>query len=143
MTTQRGIVQEGFSLIEILIGITIMAIFAAIVGPNFMNYLKNAKIDKTKITLKSFEGAITMFNAHTGQYPARLQDLVKQPSDAAVSKKWQGPYLSGKDVPLDPFGNKYQYQVTPQGAHPYDLFSYGPSGKGGSKEGMISVWEEE
>lgn len=143
MISNRGMAQQGFSLMEILIAVAIMGIFAAIVAPGFMKYMRDAKIDKTKVTLKNFEGFITMFNAHTGQLPTRLQDLIKQPTDATISKKWRGPYLEAKEIPLDPFNNKYQYQVTPQGAHPYELFSYGPSGKGGPKEEIISVWEIE
>lgn len=81
-----------------------------------------------------------MFNAHTGQYPARLNDLLKKPADEKIARKWEGPYLKAKEVPEDAWGSKYVYKLTPQAEHKYDLYSYGPNGKGSPKEEWISVW---
>ncbi|MDP3889130.1 MAG: type II secretion system major pseudopilin GspG [bacterium] len=135
-------VREGFSLIELMIAITIMGILAAIIVPNFMSYLQKARISNTKATIRTFEQAITMYQADMAQYPTALRDLIKQPADEKAAKKWQGPYLKKKDVPQDPWGNKYQYRPTPEAENPYELYSYGPKGKGAPKQEWISVWDE-
>lgn len=132
--------RQGFTLIEIMFAITIIAILTAIVAPNLVSYVRSARISSTESTVRMLEGAINMFNAQTGQYPARLNDLVKKPAEEKIARKWQGPYLKQKEMPEDPWGNKYVYKLTPQGENKYDLYSYGPNGKGSPKDEWISVW---
>ena len=133
--------RQGFSLIEIIIAVAIMAIMALVVVPNLMQYVSNSRKDATTANVRAFETAINMFNVHTGQLPARLQDLVKKPADERVARKWQGPYLLQREIPEDAWGNRFQYKVTPQGEHKYELYSYGPDGKGSPKAEWINVWD--
>ena len=135
--------RSGFTLIEIVVAMAIIAILALVATAPIMNYVKNARVSSAKSTLRVLEGAITIYESHTAQLPSRLNDLVKKPADERAAKRWQqGSYLKGKEVPLDPWGNKYQYKLTPQNPdHKYELYSYGPNGKGGPKEEIISVWD--
>ena len=135
--------HKGFTLIEIMIAIAIIAIMAAVIGPGIFQYLETAKKSNAKSTIRVLEGAITLYQAQVGQLPANLRDLVKAPRDEKLRKKWEGPYLKQKEVPTDPWGNKYQYRVTPQGENPYELHSYGPKGKGTPKSEWLSVWDED
>lgn len=133
--------RDAFTLIEIMIAIAIIAILTAVIAPNFVGYMKKSRISSTESTIRMLEGAINMFNAHTGQYPGRLVELIKKPADEKLARKWDGPYIKQKEIPEDPWGNKYIYKLTPQGTdHKYELYSHGPNGKGAPKEEIISVW---
>jgi len=132
--------RDGFTLIEIMIAIAILGILAAVIAPSFFGYLKTARISSAKSTLQTMKSGITFYNAHTGQWPARLKDLIEKPRDEKLRKKWQGPYIEVEEIPEDPWGNAYQYKINPPGsARPYELFSYGPEGKGAPKEDWVDV----
>ncbi len=135
--------RGAFSLIELMIAIAIIGVLVTVIGPNLMNFLNKSKISAAKSTLRTFEQAITMYQVDVGQYPSVLKDLVKQPTDEIVAKKWQGPYIKRKDIPLDPWGNKYQYQPTPDAQNPYELYTRGSKGKAAQKTDFLSVWDEE
>ena len=136
--------RDGFTLIEILIAIAIIAIMAVVVAPNLMKYLGQAKKTAAQSTLKTLQLSVDQFYVATNHYPRSLKDLVKKPTyDEQIAKKWGSPYLKQKNVPEDPWGNRYQYKLTPGQAHPYVLFSYGSSdGKSTPKVDWISVWDE-
>lgn len=137
--------KSGFTLIEILIALFIVAILAGGVAYYVPGYIDKAKTRRARIDLKVISSGIIEYNVDIGQYPQRLKDLVKQPQDdQAAAGKWQkGGYIQGKkDVPQDPWGNKFQYKLTPGEDHPYELFSYGSGGKGSPKNEHISVWKD-
>ena len=142
MIQTHSTARQGFSLMELMIAIAILAILAIVAVPNFLGYLESAKKSKATQTLNLFKSAITMYNAQIGKLPDRLQDLVKKPLDEAAAKKWQtGGYFEKQDLPLDPWNSDYGYKPTPGGKHLYELWSYGPNGKGSPEKEWISVWE--
>ncbi len=136
--------QRGFTLIEILIAITIVALMAAVVGLPVFRYVTRASKTAAKSTIKTLKVSIDQFYMQTNQYPRALKDLITRPTtDERIAKKWDGPYLEQKEVPEDPWGNRYQYKLTPGTQHPYELYSYGSEeGKATPKEQWISVWDE-
>lgn len=138
----KASLRQGFTLIEFVVVIALLAIFMLVVIPNVSSYIKSGKKQTTYQSLRALENAITLYNVQVGRYPARLSELVKN-TDDSVKKRWEGPYLKQKELPRDPWGNAYQYQITPQSVHPYELYSYGPSGKGANKDEWLSVWDEE
>lgn len=133
--------RSGFTLIEIMIAVFIVALMGALVGPLVWSRLEKGKQTKAKADLKALEQGLEMFSAQVGSYPETLKDLVQEPTDADMKGNWQGPYLTFKTVPKDPWNRAYQYQVTPGQTNPYDLYSYGKGGKGTPKD-KISVWDE-
>jgi general secretion pathway protein G len=142
ITTHRRYAQEGFSLIEIMIAIAIIAIIAVTVGPLALNQYRKAQIKGAESDLRGIQQGIDLYYADIGQYPTSLRDLVKRPEDEAIARKWHEGYLKGKDTPKDRWGNKYEYELTPGKEHPYELYSYGPKSKGAPKNEQINAWTE-
>ena len=140
---ERKDLKFGFSFIELVMAITIMAILTAGVVTVSVRYIAKAKITTTNSLLQSAQTAIDGFYMDAGQYPVTLNDLLVAPSDAKISKKWQGPYWTKKDVPQDSWSHELIYKVSKGGAHPYELYSWGPNGEGSDAKEQISVWELE
>lgn len=143
MITMQKHARDGFSLIEIMIAITILAIVAVAVGPMLFRQIDKARAARARTDLVAIRSAIDQYNLDTSQYPSTLRDLVVRPADETASRKWDGPYLKGKDAPKDPWGRKFIYEVTEGEEHPYKLLSYGSKGKGAKEAEWISVWDEE
>lgn len=132
---------KGFSLIELVIAIAIMAGIMAMVVPALNQYRARAKKNTTQAIVKTVGNAIDMFHSDTGTYPATLQDLVTKPVDPKVAKRWQeGGYLS-KPSFEDGYNQELVYQVTKGSKHPYELYSWGSTGEGSPEEEHISVWD--
>jgi general secretion pathway protein G len=131
---------QGFSLIELVIAIGILAFIMAMVIPGYNAYQKRAKISGTRAIITTFGNAIDMFHNDTGNYPTILQDLVDKPADPKVTKKWQGPYLQ-KPKFEDAWNAEIVYQVTKGAKHSYELYSWGPAGEGSPEDEHISIWD--
>lgn len=133
-------VRSGFGMIELMIYAAIIAIIALAVVPNFMSYVKRARVQTAEQTLKSLKTGIDQFNVDTNVYPQTLSDLIKKPTwDENVANKWMGPYVTG-NVLTDPWGKKYVYQITEDQELPYELYSHGPEGK--KKGSRINAWKD-
>lgn len=132
--------QSGFSLIEILIAVAILAIVAGTVGPYLFGQLQKSRISTAKASLRSIQSQLDLFNADCGAYPESLKDLVRRPVNEELAKNWVVPYIKDEKKLNDPWGNRYQYQLTPDQENPYELYSYGPKGKSTPKAERISVW---
>lgn len=143
MVTINRHARAGFTLMEIMIAIAILAIIAVSVGPLIMQQVEKARRSRVKTDLRAIQSAIDQYDADTAQLPSTLRDLVKKPSDESVSRKWGGPYLRDKDVPKDPWGKKFIYEITEGQENPYKLLSYGSKkGRGVPESDWISVWDE-
>jgi len=119
---------RGFTLLEIVIVMVLVAGLLAFVGPKIFEQMGKAKSSEAKIRLNAVVGNIELYRLEVGKLPENLQALVKQPGGA---DKWSGPY--GKEADLkDSWGNDYRYTVPGQGK-PYDLVSLGADGKEGGE----------
>ena len=119
-------VKAGFTLIEIMIVVTILGILTGLAVQQYTRYQRQATETRTEAELQALSLDISQYRNHTGQYPTGLQDLAKRPSDPAISQKWRGPYVEGDEVRQDPWGEDYQYERKPKGSKPpYELYSYG------------------
>ena len=125
MPTQRRR-QSGFTLLEIVIVMILVAGLLAFVGPKIFEQMGKAKSSEAKIRIQQLAGNIELYRLEVGRFPENLQALVKQPSGV---EKWNGPY--GRDTDLkDAWGNDYRYTVPGQ-SKPYDIVSLGADGKEG------------
>jgi general secretion pathway protein G len=125
---RRG--QRGFTLVEILVVITIIGLIMGVVGPRVLDRLTESKVKAAKIQIESFTSALDLYFLDVGRYPSSsegLGALVQRPGSMA---SWNGPYLRGAGVPNDPWGNAYVYR-SPGRQGPYDIVSYGSDGQEG------------
>ena len=124
--------SSGFTLVELLVVLAILGMLAALVGPQVLNQLGGAKSKSSAIQIRDFEQALELYKLDVGRFPSSnegLNALVRQPSSA---KGWNGPYLKKDEVPMDPWGNPYQYRMS---GSTIDISSYGADGRqGGSGE---------
>jgi len=126
---ERSDDEDGFTLVEMLVVITIIGLIMALVGPRVLNYLGESKVKAAKIQIESFSAALDLYYLDNGAYPAGnegLTALVQRPSSAPA---WNGPYLKTGSVPDDPWGHPYVYKA-PGDHAPYEIDSYGAGGVG-------------
>lgn len=139
--------KRGFTLIEIMVVIVILALLAALVGPKLMGRTDDAKITDARVQIKNIETALKLYKLDNGNFPTTeqgLQALVTKPAVGVIPKNYKdGGYLESKKVPKDPWGNDYLY-ISPGEHGDYDLFSYGADGaKGGEgKNADIGNWDQ-
>jgi len=138
--------RDGFTLIEIMVVIVILAMLAAIVGPRLMGRTDDAKVTDARVQIKNIETALKLYKLDNGSYPSTEQGLgalVAKPTVGVIPNSYkEGGYLESKKMPKDPWGNDYLY-VSPGEHGDYDLFSYGADGaKGGEgKNADINSWD--
>jgi general secretion pathway protein G len=129
--------RRAFTLVEMLLVITIIGILAALVVPKMVGRSEQARQAAAHADISSIKTALDAFEVDNGYYPKSLQDLFQQPSNA---KNWHGPYLD--NVPQNPWGNPYVYTYPGRhNANSYDLMSVGPDGKAGTDDD-IGNWSK-
>jgi len=135
--------QSGFTLIEIMIVVIILAILAAAVIPRLTGRTQQAKESRAKADIQTLSLALDLYAIDNGFFPSSAQGLDalrSKPSSAPTPTSWRGPYVK-KASPKDPWGNPYKY--TSPGMHnaeDYDLITFGPDGvQGGGDD--IANWE--
>jgi general secretion pathway protein G len=104
--------ERGYSLLEVLIVLTIIALIAALVGPRLMAQLDRSKVTAARVQIRAIVSAIETMRIDIGRYPTDDEGLAllsAPPSDGDASF-WKGPYLDG-EAPVDPWGRPYVYQA--------------------------------
>ncbi|HEY2251736.1 MAG TPA: type II secretion system major pseudopilin GspG, partial [Planctomycetaceae bacterium] len=100
--------RAGFTLMEVLIVLAILAVIIGLVVPNLMKGRDRANNDAAKVQVKAVEDALGMYALdHDGDYPASISVLMTNPGG---DTKWNGPYFKGNKSPVDPWNNPIQYQ---------------------------------
>jgi len=129
--------RAGFTLIEILVVIVVIAILATLVAPNIFKHVGSAKEATAKSQIEMLGTALDAYRLDNGTYPTTDQGLAALqtvPSSEPMPTNWRGPYLR-KDVPLDPWGHPYIYKYPGESsANGYDLMSYGADGQPGGDD---------
>lgn len=116
---KRG--QAGFTLVELMVVIAILAILASVVGFNLLGAIGEGNQGAAKTEIKTLQGAVVMYKLHHGKFPPDLESLVNNQRQN---------YLDKKEIPADPWGNKYMYTV--EGSN-FRIVSYGGDGQPGGE----------
>ena len=124
--------QTGFTLLELLVVLGIIAMLAGLVGPQVMKHMGESKVKAAKVQIEDLAQTLDMYKLDVGSYPTSdqgLNALIESPDGAA---RWNGPYLRKSKVPLDPWQQEYKY--TSPGEHgKFDVTSLGADGKEGGE----------
>jgi general secretion pathway protein G len=134
--------EDGFTLVEILVVITIIGLIMGLVGPRVLNYLSESKVKAATIQIQSFTSALDLFYLDLGRYPSTSEGLAALIQRPAGSSSWNGPYLKSSAVPNDPWGHPYKYR-SPSEHGPFEIISLGSDGKEGGTgtAANIKSWE--
>ena len=122
--------QAGFTLVEMLVVLGIIALIAALVGPQLIKYLGKAKSETASVQVGNLTSALEVYYLDNGRYPTSqegLGALMHAPQDA---KRWNGPYLRKAAGLVDPWGRPYVY-LSPGGHGEFDIVSLGRDGQAG------------
>ena len=128
-TRRRSDGEAGFTLVEMLVVITIIGLIMALVGPRVLGYLGESKVKAAKIQLESFSSALDLYYLDLGRYPSSNEGLAAL-IHATNSAGWNGPYLRGGTLPNDPWGHPYLYR-SPGDRSPFTIISFGSDGQEG------------
>jgi general secretion pathway protein G len=132
--------RKGFTLVELLVVMAIIAMLAALVGPKLFPKLGKGKQSAAKAQIELLGQALDQFRLDTGRYPNTQEGLDALSTNPGIDG-WDGPYLK-KALPNDPWGKPYNYQSP--GTHgEYDLFSFGRDGSAGGEgeDKDVTSWE--
>lgn len=122
--------QRGFTLIEVMVVVVILAILATVIVPKIMSRPEQARIVKAQQDILAIQSALDLYKLDNGTYPSTeqgLSALITRPTTQPIPQNWKMEgYL--QKLPLDPWGQNYQYANDTEKLH---IFSYGPQGKDG------------
>lgn len=128
--------KRGFTLLELVVVIIVLGLLAAIVAPQILGRVSDARTTSAETQVALFGTALDNYRLDNGAYPTTEQGLAalrEKPTRAPIPTNWRGPYLR-KDVPLDPWGKPYIYRSPGErNVSGYDLLSLGRDGKPGGE----------
>jgi len=138
--------QSGFTLIEIMVVVVILAVLGALVVPNILGKVDKARVTAAQTDIKSIATTLDLFRLDNFKYPTTeqgLQALVKQPADPTITNYPPHGYLP--TMPKDPWGNLYIYVSPGSDGREYEVTSYGRDGKPGGEgpDADIISWTPE
>src|SRR5262245_31359999 len=128
----------GVTLIEMMVVVTIIALFVTLSWPRVVERLEKSKTVAVRVQISNFEQALTHYKLDTGAYPTTeqgLEALRARPTDVA---QWDGPYLV-KEIPLDPWGHRFVYKFPGEHGGQPDIISFGADGQAGGEGSNADV----
>ena len=131
--------QPGFTLIELIVVIALVAVLAAVIAPNLLTKASDANRKSATIQLEKIANSVELYRLETGRYPDELTDLVRRPDGV---ERWNGPYVRKLSQLQDPWG--YDLVMRRPGENgPSDIVSYGADGRPGGEgdDADILSWE--
>ncbi len=133
---QKSLKQQnaGFTILEVLVVLTIIALVSAVIGPRLVGYLGRAKSETASLQIKQINSALQLFYIDLGRYPSEAEGLRVMFEAPGGDTRWEGPYLESASAITDPWGRDYLYQVAADAVIP-KVISLGRDGQiGGTGE---------
>ena len=130
MLRGRKAVSAGFTLLELMVVMLILALLASIAAPQVMKHLAKAKSETARIQVDALTASVNYFQLDTGRYPTDQEGLRALTDRPESEPKWDGPYIQKKDSLMDPWGRPYLYKW-PGAHHEFDIYTLGSDGKEG------------
>lgn len=122
--------EAGFTLIELLVVMAILALLASLVAPRVVKYLGSSRTKTARLQIENLSTSLELYKLDTGRYPSSQEGIAALVRKTGSTKNWNGPYLKGGRVPLDPWGKPYHYRAP--GTHDaFDIYSLGEDAKQG------------
>ena len=132
---RRG--EGGFTLLEVLVVIAILGLLIGLVAPAVLRQLGGAKVNVAKQSVSQLSTVLDMYKLDAGSYPTTSEGLSALVSAPPGAGNWNGPYMQGGKLPVDPWGHAFAYRApSTRPGQEYDLCSSGPDAKGTS-EGIV------
>jgi general secretion pathway protein G len=136
--------EGGFTLIEIMVVVIIIGLLAAVIVPQVVGRVEEARVAKARQDIQALSTALTMYRLDNFKYPTTdqgLRALVQQPTDPSIRNWRAGGYVAQGSL-RDPWGNDYQYVYPGTHGREYDLFSFGASGQEGGEgsDSQVGNW---
>lgn len=126
--------KSGFSLVEMLVALAILALIAGIAGPRAIAFLSRSKTKTAELQIQELGTALELYYLDIGRYPTEADGLNALVSAPASERNWNGPYLENASSLLDPWDRPYLFR-SPGLNGEYDVYSLGRDGtKGGQGE---------
>lgn len=137
-TRRRRPAQAGVTLIEMLVVVTIIALFAGLVGLRMWKQADKAKTTAARAQINTFMTALNTYKMDTGLFPTGEQGLQVLRTAPQGVNNWQGPYLE-RELPLDPWGRPYIYHYPSEQGDEPEIISYGADGQPGGSGGDADI----
>ena len=137
--------ESGFTLVELMVVIVILALLAGIVAYNVIPNGEKAKVVRAKSDISTIEGALDLYKLQNNSYPTTAQGLdalINPPAGTDASSYQKGGYLKGRKVPTDPWNRPYLY-ASPGQHGDYDVWTLGADNKEGGEgsDADIGSWQ--
>lgn len=126
-------VRAGVTLIEMMVVVTIIALFSALVLPKMFKRADAARVTAARTQINGFMTALGAYKLDTSTFPTTEQGLAVLRNRPENVNGWNGPYLP-QDVPLDPWGRPYAYKFPGEHGDEPDIISYGADGQPGGED---------
>jgi general secretion pathway protein G len=141
MNTSSARKDAGFTLLELLVVLAIMALLAAIVAPQVLRYLGSSRTQTARVQIQNVVGALELYRLDVGHYPTEADGLKSLMVAPQTAPGWNGPYLQRQTALIDPWGNPYHY-VVPGKHGEVDVYSLGSDNvTGGDREAQdVGSW---
>lgn len=132
--------RPGYSLMEVLIAVAIIALLAALIAPRLFGQLDSSQVTATRTQIRMIETALDTMRLDVGRYPTEeegLAMLVTPPAD--LIDVWNGPYLDG-GLPRDPWGTPFQYRPASSLSRRGVVYSFGADGQPGGEGSAADIY---
>src|SRR3984893_16011360 len=132
--------DAGFTILEILVVVTIIGLLIGLVAPAALRQLGGARVSVAKQSIERLGTVLDLYNLDMGSYPTTEQGLTALVKKPVAVSNWNGPYLKGEAIPLDPWNHPFIYRnPSERPGHDYDLCSNGANADAAKSEQLCNL----